>query len=112
MVYAEHHSMLYYHLVIIPRGLDNIAAITVISKHVSRQLNDRGFPFLRSEAGHGSINTKELPETLKVIKMTHQLKAIHTKIRNTNTSTDDFIFYSDRLARIVIEKYHFILIKS
>lgn len=33
----------------------------------------------------------------------HQIKGLHTFIRNTNTSRDEFIFYSNRLIRLVIE---------
>lgn len=36
---------------------------------------------------------------LHVMKMTHQIKGLHTIIRDKNTSRADFIFYSDRLMR-------------
>lgn len=32
-----------------------------------------------------------------------QIKGLHTFIRNANTSRDEFIFYSNRLIRLVIE---------
>jgi uridine kinase len=34
---------------------------------------------------------------------TPQIKGLHTFIRNANTSRDEFIFYSNRLIRLVIE---------
>jgi len=57
-------------------------------------------PILRS-----SFNNLELPHPkLHVMKMTHQIKGLHTIIRNRETSRADFIFYSDRLLRLVIEE--------
>jgi len=41
---------------------------------------------------------------LHVMKMTHQIKGLHSIIRNQNTSRADFIFYADRLIRLVIEE--------
>lgn len=35
--------------------------------------------------------------------MTPQIKGLHTFIRNQDTSRDEFIFYSNRLIRLVIE---------
>ncbi len=39
-----------------------------------------------------------------VLKQTSQLKALYTIIRDRNTGGDDFIFYSDRIIRILIEQ--------
>ncbi|MBN3274343.1 UCKL1 protein, partial [Polyodon spathula] len=44
-----------------------------------------------------------LPETLSVLKSTPQVKGMHTIIRNKETSRDEFIFYSKRLMRLLIE---------
>lgn len=33
------------------------------------------------------------------MKMTHQIRGLHTIIRNKETSRADFIFYSNRLLR-------------
>jgi len=41
---------------------------------------------------------------LHVMKMTHQIKGLHTIIRDVKTSRADFIFYADRLLRLVIEE--------
>lgn len=40
---------------------------------------------------------------MTVLKPTSQLKLLHTIIRDANTSRHDFIFYADRLSRILIE---------
>lgn len=37
------------------------------------------------------------------LNFSQQIKGLHTFIRNANTSRDEFIFYSNRLIRLVIE---------
>lgn len=44
-----------------------------------------------------------LPTTLNVLPSTPQIRGIHTFIRNRETSRDEFIFYSKRLIRLLIE---------
>eukprot|EP01080_Neovahlkampfia_damariscottae_P002794 gene2794-4202_t len=52
-------------------------------------------------------NIKELLEkypNLSVIEQTPQVRAIHTIIRNQDSSKQDFLFYSDRIIRLAVEK--------
>ena len=44
-----------------------------------------------------------MPDTLRVLPITPQIKGLHTYIRNRDTPRDEFIFYSKRLIRLVIE---------
>ncbi|KAM9058040.1 uridine-cytidine kinase-like 1 isoform 2-T2 [Megaptera novaeangliae] len=44
-----------------------------------------------------------LPRTLSVLKSTPQVRGMHTIIRDRETSRDEFIFYSKRLMRLLIE---------
>lgn len=44
-----------------------------------------------------------IPETLKMLPTTPQVRGLHTFIRNKDTPRDEFIFYSKRLIRLVIE---------
>ena len=51
------------------------------------------------------LNKKKILEkSLYVLEQTDQLKALYTIIRDKNTKRDDFIFYSDRIIRILVEK--------
>jgi uracil phosphoribosyltransferase len=45
---------------------------------------------------------KKYPQVV-LMKENRQLRTLHTIIRNKNTSKEDFVFYSDRLIRLVIE---------
>uniref|UniRef100_A0A669BI67 Uridine-cytidine kinase n=1 Tax=Oreochromis niloticus TaxID=8128 RepID=A0A669BI67_ORENI len=44
------------------------------------------------------------PQTLSVLESTPQVRGMHTIIRNKETSRDEFIFYSKRLMRLLIER--------
>lgn len=46
---------------------------------------------------------KEYPQ-LTILKMTSQLRTLMTIIRDQNTKRNDFIFYSDRINRMLIEE--------
>ncbi|CAB5310952.1 unnamed protein product [Rhizophagus irregularis] len=89
--------------VIIPRGLDNLVAIDLITKHIQRQLHERQFNF-RWDLLKIDYNDKKIPENVIILDQTSQLKGIHTIIRDKNTHLDDFIFYSERLVAIIVER--------
>ncbi|KAL6050891.1 Uracil phosphoribosyltransferase, synthesizes UMP from uracil [Balamuthia mandrillaris] len=67
-------------------------------------------PVKRSELRRGSFekipSSSCIPKTanVHVLKETYQIKGLHTIIRNKDTSREDFIFYSDRLIRLLIEE--------
>lgn len=44
-----------------------------------------------------------MPDSLHLLPNTPQIKGLHTFIRNQGTPRDEFIFYSKRLIRLVIE---------
>lgn len=41
---------------------------------------------------------------VNVLQSTAELKALHTIIRSKETSRSDFIFYSDRIIRLLVEE--------
>lgn len=43
------------------------------------------------------------PSSLHLLPSTPQIRGLHTFIRNKDTPRDEFIFYSKRLIRLVIE---------
>lgn len=50
-----------------------------------------------------AINKQPRPDTVKLLPTTPQIRGLHTFIRNKDTPRDEFIFYSKRLIRLVIE---------
>ncbi|XP_031830999.2 uridine-cytidine kinase-like 1 isoform X5 [Nomia melanderi] len=87
--------------IIVPRGGENEVAIELIVQHVHTQLQLRGFK-LREKLAHSYIG-QPLPSSLYMLPDTPQIKGLHTFIRNKETYRDEFIFYSKRLIRLVIE---------
>jgi len=89
--------------IIVPRGGENQVAINLIVQHVQTQLTSRGFKLRSKLAESGPGSGTAMPSTLKVLPSTPQIKGLHTYIRNRQTARDEFIFYSKRLIRLVIE---------
>ncbi|XP_070171381.1 uridine-cytidine kinase-like 1 isoform X2 [Polyergus mexicanus] len=108
--YSKHVQPAFYYYIaplmvhadiIVPRGGDNEVAIELIVQHVHTQLQLRGFK-LREKLAHSYIG-QPLPSSLYLLPDTPQIKGLHTFIRNKETYRDEFIFYSKRLIRLVIE---------
>ncbi|XP_077290179.1 uridine-cytidine kinase-like lethal (2) k01209 [Arctopsyche grandis] len=87
--------------IIVPRGGENSVAIQLIVQHVHTQLQSRGFK-LREELAHAHMG-QPLPDSIYLLPVTPQVRGLHTFIRNKDTPRDEFIFYSKRLIRLVIE---------
>ncbi|KAI3379839.1 hypothetical protein SNEBB_010842 [Seison nebaliae] len=90
--------------IIIPRGGENTVAINMLKKHIERELSQRGIcnrSILYNKNNNNSINHIK---SLKVLESTNQIRHLHTIIRNRNTPRDEFIFYANRLMRLVIEQ--------
>lgn len=47
---------------------------------------------------------QEFPSTVHVLPQTPQLKAMFTMIRDASTARDDFVFYADRIIRLLVEE--------
>ncbi|KAG8366781.1 hypothetical protein BUALT_Bualt16G0003400 [Buddleja alternifolia] len=75
--------------VIIPRGGDNHLAIDLIVQHIHTKL--------------GQHDLCKIYPNVNVIQSTFQIRGMHTLIRDRDISKHDFVFYSDRLIRLVVE---------
>ncbi|KAF8062067.1 UKL1 [Scenedesmus sp. PABB004] len=76
--------------VIIPwqRG-DNIVAIDVITEHIRTKLQQHSL--------------RRIYPNLEVMPSNYQIRGMHTILRDASTSKNDFVFYADRLNRLVVE---------
>ncbi|NXX29918.1 UCKL1 protein, partial [Nicator chloris] len=87
--------------IVVPRGGENFVALDLIVQHVHSQLEK---PLPRCRAALASAHQGQpLPKTLSVLESTPQVRGMHTIIRNKDTTRDEFIFYSKRLMRLLIE---------
>ena len=48
--------------------------------------------------------TEPLPPSVYTLPQTAQLEALYTIIRDKETSRGDFLFYSDRIIRLLVEE--------
>ncbi|KAJ3586188.1 hypothetical protein NHX12_012589 [Muraenolepis orangiensis] len=87
--------------IVVPRGGGNMVAIDLIVQHVHSQLEERELSVRAVLAS--AQQTQPLPQTLRVLESTPQVRGLHTIIRDKETSRDEFIFYSKRLMRLLIE---------
>ncbi|KAM4830192.1 uridine-cytidine kinase-like 1 isoform X3 [Urocitellus parryii] len=87
--------------IVVPRGSGNAVAIDLIVQHVHSQLEERELSVRAALAS--AHQSHPLPQTLSVLKSTPQVRGMHTIIRDRETSRDEFIFYSKRLMRLLIE---------
>ncbi|XP_077366603.1 uridine-cytidine kinase-like 1 [Festucalex cinctus] len=87
--------------IVVPRGGDNFVALDLIVQHVHSQLEKREIT-VRS-ALTSAHQGEPLPATLSVLKSSPQVRGMHTIIRNKETNRDEFVFYSKRLMRLLIE---------
>lgn len=87
--------------IVVPRGGENFVALDLIVQHVHSQLEKREITVRSALASAHQV--QPLPETLSVMKRTPQVHGMHTIIRNKETNRDEFIFYSKRLMRLLIE---------
>ncbi|KAH9609082.1 hypothetical protein KSS87_021842 [Heliosperma pusillum] len=83
------HPSKKYADVIIPRGGDNHVAIDLIVQHIRTKL--------------GQHDLCQIYPNVYVIQSTFQIRGMHTLIRDRDISKHDFVFYSDRLIRLVVE---------
>ncbi|GJX45519.1 uridine kinase-like protein 5 [Tanacetum coccineum] len=75
--------------IIIPRGADNDVAIDLIVQHIRTKL--------------GQHDLCKIYQNLFLIPSTFQIRGMHTLIRDVKTRKHDFVFYADRLIRLVVE---------
>ncbi|KAL1922355.1 uncharacterized protein VTP21DRAFT_9894 [Calcarisporiella thermophila] len=88
--------------IIIPRGLENAVAINLITKHIQRALHERNLTF-RWDLVKTPCD-KPVPDGAVVLEPTNQVRGMHTILRDRRTPRDEFIFYSERLSTLVVER--------
>lgn len=67
---------------------------------VVKGVNERSTP----DVTYPSLESLKLGPMLKIIRMNNQIKELQTIIRDKNTSRSEFVFYADRLIRVVVEE--------
>lgn len=89
---------------IIPRGIENKVAITMVSNQVRQTLEYKSNLHQTELRRLGKIaEDNPLSSNAIVLKQTNQVKGMHTLLLDSNTSREDFVFYFDRMVALLIE---------
>ncbi|KAF2009942.1 uridine kinase [Aaosphaeria arxii CBS 175.79] len=91
--------------IIIPRGIENKVAISMVSSQIQRTLAHKSAEHQLELQRLGKIAEEApLSPNALILPQTNQVKGIHTLLMNPNTDKEDYIFYFDRLCAMLIEK--------
>ncbi|KAJ0118946.1 uridine-cytidine kinase 2 [Diaporthe amygdali] len=91
--------------VIVPTRVENMVAIDMVVQSIQQKLVEKSRHH-RAALQQLELQAQSEPLSKKVVilKATAQLKGMNTIIRDIDTSPEDFIFYFDRLATLVVEQ--------
>lgn len=90
--------------VIIPRGSDNVIAVNMLIEHIKKQLALKSKEHIHYLKMLGQAKTEIDWSRVHLLPLTNQLKVIKSIILNENSTNDDFIFYFNRLASMLINE--------
>ncbi|KAH7395094.1 uridine-cytidine kinase 2 [Phaeosphaeria sp. MPI-PUGE-AT-0046c] len=89
---------------IIPRGIENKVAISMVSDQVRRTLADKSALHQVELRRLGKIaEDSPLSPNAIVLKQTNQIRGMHTLLLDPGTSREDFVFYFDRMVALLVE---------
>lgn len=78
----------------------------MVVKHIQRKLQEKSEAHTEELHRLGLIAAKvELPHNVHVLPATPQIVGMNTILQSPETEEVDFVFYFDRLASILIERY-------
>ena len=91
--------------VIIPRGIENLVAISMVSDQVQKTLAHKSAQHQLDLQRLGQLaEDAPLSSNAIILDQTNQVKGIHTLIMDPHTSREDYLFYFDRMVALLIEK--------
>lgn len=90
--------------VLVPRGLDNVVAINMLSTQIRRQLHKKSEQHMNDLLLLGSGRNGFDKNSIALLCQSPQVRAMHTILLDNNSTRDDFTFYFDRLAGLLISR--------
>lgn len=91
---------------IVPSLTDNGVAIQLIINHIRSRLQQKSEDHLKEliKLGYSGLTSVSDNLSLHELEPTNQVKAIMTILLDKNTNRNDFVFYFDRMATILLTK--------
>jgi uridine kinase len=91
--------------IIIPRGIENRVAISMVSGQIQKTLTHKSAQHQLELERLGKIaEDSPLSPNALIMDQTSQIKGIHTLLLNQKTSSEDYMFYFDRVAALLVDK--------
>ena len=91
--------------IIIPRGIQNRVAISMVSGQIQKTLTHKSAQHQLELERLGKIaEDSPLSPNALIMDQTSQIKGIHTLLLNQKTSSEDYMFYFDRVAALLVDK--------
>ncbi|KAF2708831.1 uridine-cytidine kinase 2 [Pleomassaria siparia CBS 279.74] len=91
--------------IIIPRGIENKVAISMVSAQIQKTLAHKSAQHQLELERLGNIaKDSPLSPNALILPQTNQIKGIHTLLMNPKTSSEDYMFYFDRMAALLVDK--------
>ncbi|KAJ4294739.1 Uridine kinase [Collariella sp. IMI 366227] len=91
--------------IIVPRGVENHVAMSMVVQFIKQKLLEKSThhraALTRLEIG---AQSEPLSNKVHVMKQTSQMRGMNTIIHDIDTSSEDFIFYFDRLTALLVEQ--------
>ncbi|KAI0127137.1 uridine kinase [Xylariales sp. AK1849] len=91
--------------IIVPRGVENRVAMSMVTQFVERKLLEKSTHHRAAlKSLESGFDSESLSERVIVLKQTTQIRGMGTILQDIDTSSEDFIFYFDRLSCLLIEE--------
>ncbi|KAK5118182.1 hypothetical protein LTR85_008162 [Meristemomyces frigidus] len=91
--------------IIVPRGVENRVAISMVSDRIHKTLEQKSRLHQLELKRLGKVSEDApLSNHVQILQHTNQVRGINTILMNPELDREDFIFYFDRLAVMLVEK--------
>ncbi|EDN92517.1 hypothetical protein SS1G_08380 [Sclerotinia sclerotiorum 1980 UF-70] len=90
--------------IIVPRGVENRVAINMVVQYIQRTLKEKSIAHIMAlkKLGLGAED-EPLSESVLLLEQTPQFKGMNTIIQDVATPAEEFVFYFDRIATLLVE---------
>ncbi|KAI5457163.1 uridine kinase family-domain-containing protein [Mariannaea sp. PMI_226] len=90
---------------IVPRGIENRVALDMMVQFIEKKLFEKSRHHREAlSLLEAACKEEPLSDRVVILNNTPQIKFMNTILQNIDTSAEDFIFYFDRLASLIIEQ--------
>lgn len=92
--------------IIVPRGIENHVAISMVSDRIIKTLKIKSKQHQAElqRLGHAAEEAV-LSSNVDVLDGTNQIRGINTILMSPETPREEFVFYFDRLASLLMERF-------